>query len=322
MTHRVAILVLDQVSSFDLGTTTQLFQMPRQGHAPLYATTVCAPGRAPVRVSGGFTMLADHGLEALRNADTVVIPGITGGSAMLDGTLGEPVLGALLEAAGRARLVSICTSAFVLAAAGLLDGRPATTHWRHASQFRRLFPRVDLDAQVLFVDDGDILTSAGVAAGLDLCLHVIRADHGSEIANDVARRCVVPPWREGGQAQFIERPLPSAVGPTTGATRGWMLERLHEPLDLTTLAEHARMSVRTFTRRFREETGLSPAQWLIRQRVGHARHLLETTDLPVDQVAEKAGFATSVSLRQHLHTAVGVAPLAYRRTFRSSAVPG
>jgi transcriptional regulator GlxA family with amidase domain len=175
-----------------------------------------------------------------------------------------------------------------------------------------------VDPDVLFVDDGDVLTSAGVASGLDLCLHVIRRDHGSEVANRTARRCVMPPWREGGQAQFIDRPLPEPTGTGTAATRQWMLEHLDDPLDLTALAEHARMSVRTFTRRFREETGLSPARWLSRQRVEHARHLLETTDLAVAQIARRSGFGTAVSLRQHLHAAVGVPPLTYRQTFRGT----
>ncbi|GLW13011.1 AraC family transcriptional regulator [Microtetraspora sp. NBRC 13810] len=319
MTHRVAVLALDEVAGFDLGAGPEILDTAKDATGrPLYELAVCTPGGAPVRVSSGYTLVPDHGLEVLREADTVLLPGIHGGAALRSGIVTEPVLGALREAAGRARLVSICTAAFVLAGAGLLDGRPATTHWRHANRFRRLFPRVLLDPEVLFVDDGDILTAAGVAAGIDLCLHLVRSDHGSEVANTAARRCVVAPWREGGQAQFIERPLPCGMDASTGATRVWMLERLHEPLDLATLAAHARMSVRTFTRRFREETGLSPARWLTQRRVDHARKLLETTALPVDEVARRSGFATAVSLRQHLHAAVGVTPLAYRRTFRAS----
>jgi transcriptional regulator GlxA family with amidase domain len=212
--------------------------------------------------------------------------------------------------------MSICTGAFVLAAEGLLDGRPATTHWAWADQFRRLYPDVELRPDVLFVDDGDVLTSAGVGAGIDLCLHAIRNDFGSDVANRTARRCVVPPWRDGGQSQFIERPVPVTGDTGTAATRAWALQRLDEPLDLRSLARHARMSVRTFTRRFREETGSSPAEWLALQRVEHARRLLETTDLPIDAVARRAGFGTAVSLRQRLHATIGVAPSAYRRTFR------
>jgi transcriptional regulator GlxA family with amidase domain len=217
--------------------------------------------------------------------------------------------------------MSICTGAFVLAAAGLLDGRPATTHWYHAERFRRFFPQVRLDPTVLFVDDGDVLTSAGVGAGIDLCLHVIRQDFGSEIANRAARRSVVPPWRDGGQAQYIEHPLPRPSGASTANTRDWVLKRLDEPMTLRAMAAHASMSVRTFTRRFREETGVSPAQWLLQHRVDHARQLLETTDLGVDQVARRSGLGTAASLRQHLQTSIGVAPSAYRRTFRLVSPP-
>jgi transcriptional regulator GlxA family with amidase domain len=204
----------------------------------------------------------------------------------------------------------------VLAAAGLLDGRPATTHWMHAGHFQRLYPRVRVDPDVLFVDDGDVLTSAGVGSGIDLCLHIVRRDHGANIANRIARQCVVPPWRDGGQAQYIERPLPEPATATTGPTRDWALERLDRPLPLTELAAHAGMSVRTFTRRFRDETGISPGQWLTGQRVELARRLLESTDMTVDQIARRAGFGTSASLRQHLGAVIGVSPMTYRRTFR------
>jgi transcriptional regulator GlxA family with amidase domain len=320
MTHRIAVLVLDDFATLDLGTPGQVFWIAEDAQGRrLYEVVTCSPGGRPVRGSAGYSVLPDHDLSVLETADTVLLPGIHGGSPLTDGTLDGELRDALREAATRSRMMSICTGAFVLAAAGLLDGRPATTHWRNAELFRSLFPRVLLDPDVLFIDDGDLLTSAGVAAGIDLCLHVIRRDHGSEVANRVARRCVTPPWREGGQAQFIERPLPEPGGNSTAPTRAWMLERLGQPLDLATLAGHARMSVRTFTRRFKEETGLSPARWLTRQRVEHARHLLETSDLTVDQVAARSGIGTAVSLRQHLHATVGVAPLAYRHTFRNCA---
>jgi transcriptional regulator GlxA family with amidase domain len=263
-------------------------------------------------------VLPEHGLEARATADTVIVPGIAGDTAV-GGALADEVRTALRDAAARgARMVSICTGAFVLAAAGLLDGRPATTHWYWADAFRARFPQVDLDPDVLFVDDGDVLTSAGVAAGVDLCLHLVRHDHGSAVANRAARRCVVPPWRAGGQSQFIERPLPKPADASTTAVRQWAIEHLDQPLDLATLAGRARMSVRTFTRRFRDETGQSPARWVTEQRVEHARHLLETTDLPVDAVARRAGFGTSAALRQQLGAAIGVAPSAYRSTFRSA----
>jgi len=239
---------------------------------------------------------------------------------MTDGTVPDEVADLLRRTSATARLVSICTGAFVLAAAGLLDGRPATTHWLHSPAFARLFPQVRLDADVLFVDDGDVLTSAGNAAGIDLLLHLVRSDHGSEVANRAARRSVVAPWRDGGQSQFIERPLPGPDGTGTAGTRAWALQRLGEPLTLAALAGHARMSVRTFTRRFRQETGLSPQRWLVAQRVALARGLLESTDTPVERVAAEAGFGTTASLRQHLHAAIGVAPLSYRRTFRGAGV--
>ena len=230
-------------------------------------------------------------------------------------------VGAALRAAHErgARILSICTGASVLAAAGLLDARPAASHWAWANRLRRLYPQVEWDFDVLFVDDGEVLTSAGVGAGVDLCLHVVRRDHGSEVANRAARRCVVPSWRDGGQSQFVERPVPEAGDTGTAATRAWALERLDRSLTLADLAAHARMSVRTFTRRFREETGTSAASWLVQQRVSLARHLLETTDTPVERIATDAGFGTPASLRQHLHAAIGVAPLAYRRTYRGSA---
>ncbi|WP_067185604.1 GlxA family transcriptional regulator [Microtetraspora niveoalba] len=316
--HRIVIVALDDFAPLDLGVPGQVFLVAEDPTGQsFYEITTCSPGGAPVRGSAGYRVLPDHDLDVLETADTVIVPGVHGGSALTDGTIDDGLRSALRAAAGRSRLVSICTGAFVLAAAGLLDGRPATTHWRNARRFRRLFPLVRLDPDVLFIDDGDILTSAGVASGIDLCLHVVRRDHGSEVANRAARRCVTPPFREGGQAQYIERPLPAPGGAGTAPTRAWMLERLHEPVDLAELAAHARMSVRTFTRRFREETGLSPSRWLTGRRVEQARHLLETTDLSVDEIARQAGFGTSVSLRQHLHAAVGVAPLAYRQTFRA-----
>ncbi|MFF5171580.1 GlxA family transcriptional regulator [Micromonospora sp. NPDC000089] len=316
--HRVAVLTVDQGVGLDLGTPAQVFGAARTGDGtPLYTVGTCTGGGRPVRSSGGYQVLPDHDLGLVAAADTVVVPGVDGGPPLTDGTVDPEVTAALRAARERgARIMSICTGAFVLAAAGLLDGRPATTHWAYAERFRRLYPAVDLDPEVLFIDDGDVLTSAGVAAGIDLCLHVVRTDHGSEVANRAARRCVVPPWRDGGQAQFIERPVPRGPESGTAATREWARQRLHEPVALRDLAAHARMSVRTFTRHFRSETGLSPAQWLLRQRTEHARLLLETTDLSVDQVARRAGFGTTAALRQHLHDRIGVSPTAYRRSFR------
>ncbi|ROT31841.1 helix-turn-helix domain-containing protein [Micromonospora sp. HM5-17] len=322
--HRIAVLAMDGVVGLDLGTPAQVFGSARNAdRRRLYAVDVCTVGRRPVRSSAGFQMLPDHGLELVEQAETVIVPGVKTGSPLDDGTLNPEAGQALRRAHERgARIMSICTGAFVLAAAGLLDGRAATTHWAYAERFRQLHPRVRLDPDVLFVDDGDILTSAGVAAGIDLCLHVIRADHGSEVANRAARHCVVPPWREGGQAQYIERPLPVRGDSGTARTREWVQRRLHEPITLAQMAAHAGMSVRTFTRRFREETGLSPAQWLLQQRTDHARLLLETTDLGIDQVAHRSGFGTAAALRQQLRQRLGVAPSAYRRAFRHVAANG
>ncbi len=309
-THRIVILALDHVVPMDLGTPLQVFGST----GGRYDIRVASPGL--IKSDGGHVEIrAAHGLEALQDADTVVVPGIHGGPPYEDGTLDPAVKEALLTKAPR--IVSICTGAFVLAAAGLLDNRKATTHWRHVDRFRRLYPHVDLDPDVLFVDDGDVMTSAGVTAGVDLCLHIVRKDFGTDVANHAARRCVAPAWRDGGQAQFIERHLPDERDTTTAPTRQWAQTMLHRPLDLATLAGHARMSVRTFTRRFRDETGMSPNQWIITQRVERARHLLESTDLPVDRVAHESGFGTAAALRQQLRATVGVSPMTYRTTFRA-----
>jgi transcriptional regulator GlxA family with amidase domain len=320
MRHSVAILVLDGIVPFDLGSSTQILGTARDAAGKrLYSVRVC--GEGPVRSEHGFTVAPDYGLEELSTADTVLVPGVHSGGPVRDGTLPSAVREALVAAAARgARIVSICTGASVLAAAGLLDGRPAATHWNWAPTISRLYPQVRWNFDVLFVDDGDVLTSAGVGAGIDLCLHIVRSDFGTEVANRAARRCVVPPWRDGGQAQFIERPVPSAGGGSaTEPTRAWALDRLAEPVTLEAMAGHARMSIRTFTRHFRSETGLSPRQWLLRQRVAHAQLLLESTDLGVDTVARRSGLGSATALRQHLQATIGVAPSAYRRTFRQPA---
>jgi len=317
--HKVAVLVIGGVVPFDLGTPWQILRAARNSSRErLYDVRVCTADGGPVRTAAGFTVTPEHGPEIIATADTVVVPGFDDDDSP-DGvpTMSAAEVAALTGVPPAVRLVSICTAAFALAAVGRLDGRPATTHWAYAETFRRRFPRVRLNPDVLFVDDGDVLTSAGVGAGVDLCLHLVRRDFGSEVANRAARRSVMPPWREGGQAQYIVRHLPDPAGTSTAAAREWALTNLESSLDLAAMARQARMSVRTFSRRFRDETGLSPAAWLARQRVEHARLLLETTDISVDQVARRAGFGTAVSLRQHLRAAVGVSPLAYRRTFAS-----
>ena len=317
--HEVAVIAVDRVVGFELGLPYRLLGLAEDADgSPLYRVRIATLDGRPVRTADGFSVQPEHDGSVLRTAGTVIVPGIMGGPMVREGRIPPELRDALRDAAGHARMVSICTGSSVLAAAGLLDGRPAATHWRDVDSFRRNFPSVRLDPDVLFVDDGDVLTSAGVAAGIDLLLHLVRRDHGSEVANRVARRSVVAPWRDGGQSQFIERPVPEPGDAGTAATRAWAMERLDRPLTLADLATHARMSVRTFTRRFREETGTSATQWLVQQRVSHARHLLETTDTPVERVASDAGFGTTASLRQHLHAAIGVSPLTYRRTFRGA----
>jgi len=319
--HVVAVLAVDAVVGFDLNIPSQIFgTAERDGH-PLYDVRVCGADDRPVRVTAGYRAVLDHGPEALAEADTVIVPGTHCPEARREGTLPPAVAEALATVRPGTRWMSICTGAFVLAAAGRLDGRRATTHWARAADFRRLYPAVDLDDTVLFVDEGDLLTSAGLAAGLDLCLHVLRRDHGAAVANAVARHAVVAPWREGGQAQFIDRPLAGSPEGSTAPTRAWAQARLAEPLDVGALAAHARMSSRTFTRRFRAETGVSPHAWLTRQRLDRARHLLETTDLTIDRVAAEAGLGTAASLRAHLAGELGVSPRDYRRTFGTASFP-
>ncbi|MFD3412673.1 GlxA family transcriptional regulator [Streptomyces cyaneofuscatus] len=326
MPHRVAVLALDGLLPFELGIPARIFgrslePAPGNKGAKLYEVVTCSvrpPG--PVRTDSDYAILVEHGPEALATADTVVIPASYElGPVFEEGRLTEELAAALALIRPGTRMVSICTGSYVLAAAGYLDGRPATTHWSSADHFQRLFPQVRVDPDVLFIDDGDVLTSAGVAAGIDLCLHLVRRDHGSAVANEIARRTVVPPHRDGGQAQYIHRPVPEPQFATTTAARAWALGRLDRPILLRDMARQESMSVRTFTRRFREEVGISPGQWLTQQRVERARHLLESSDLSIDRVARDAGFGTATSLRQHLQAALGVPPTVYRRTFRRAS---
>ncbi|MGH3361887.1 MAG: GlxA family transcriptional regulator [Nocardioides sp.] len=317
--HRVAVLALPPVIGYDLVIPTLVFNEANDDPAsPRYDVRVVGLDAAPMATRSGYSLVPHGTLTDLAHADTVVIPGTGLEGPRRDGSLPDDVRAALDLVQPGTRMMSICTGAFVLAATGLLDGRRATTHWSHAASFRELYPRVDLDDHALFVDDGDVLTSAGLAAGMDLCLHVVRLDHGSHLANHVARYCVVPPWRDGGQAQFIELPVPAQVEQSTSVVRDWALGRLDGDLDVPAMAARAQMSVRTFTRRFRAETGQSPGAWLVTQRVRHAQRLLETTDLGIDQVADRAGLGSAASLRQHLRVVAGVSPTAYRRTFRGA----
>ncbi|NUV58900.1 GlxA family transcriptional regulator [Streptomyces sp. CAI-85] len=318
--HRVVVLALDGLIPFELGIPHRIFGRPKDAEGrPLYEVVTCSvrpPG--PVATDADFALMVDHGPETLATADTVVVPASYElGPVFERGVLTEELAAALAHIRPGTRLTSICTGVYVLAAAGFLDGRRATTHWAEADHMQKLFPRVRVDPDVLFVDDGDVLTSAGVAAGIDLCLHILRRDHGTAVANHVARYTVVPPHRDGGQAQYIARPVPDPQQSSTASARAWALARLHEPIQLRDMAAQESMSVRTFTRRFREEAGVSPGQWLTQQRVERARHLLESSALSVDRIAHDAGFGTAQSMRQHLQTALGVTPTAYRRTFRT-----
>lgn len=317
--HRVVVLLVAPVVGFDAVIPPQLFGSARGPAAErLYDVALASVDGSPVATEHGYELVPTADAGALRHADTVIVPGTKLRSARRQGQLDDEVRTALAGVRPGARVMSICTGAFVLAAAGLLDGRPATTHWAYADEFRRLYPRVRLDETQLYVDDGDLLSSAGLAAGVDLCLHVIRRDHGSAVANHVARHCVVPPWRDGGQAQFIERHVPEPDEQTTAPAREWALHHLDRRIEIAELADLSRMSVRTFNRRFREETGQPPGAWLTEQRVEFARRLLETTDLPIDGVARRSGLGTGASLRQHLRASVGTSPAAYRRTFRGA----
>ncbi|WP_236790651.1 GlxA family transcriptional regulator [Amycolatopsis sp. GM8] len=316
--HRIVTLVRTGVLPIELGIVHRLFGQARSAAGEqLYDVVTCALVPGEVRTDADFTITVEHGPQALADADTVIVlssdedygPQAGGG---LEGQLA----GAFALIRPGTRMASICTGAFVLAAAGILDGRRATTHWRSACDLRALYPAVDVEENVLYTDSGDVLTSAGVAAGLDLCLHMIRRDHGAAVANEVARGTVVAPHREGGQAQFISRPVPEPHTSSTTKARAWALRHLDRQLSLRELAAQDSMSVRTFTRRFREEVGISPVQWLTQRRIERARQLLEESDLPVDRIAVDAGFGTAASLRQHFQAALGVSPSTYRATFR------
>ncbi len=301
----IAVLSFPGVVAFDLAIPCHVFGLAG------YGVLVCGEGRAR---AGGFDVVPPHGLDAVARADTVLVPGVE------DLRVGSAVERALRDAGRRgARLVSICTGAFALAQAGLLDGRRATTHWHHTDELRARHPRVAVEQDVLYVDDGDVLTSAGVAAGIDLCLHVVRCDRGAAEANRVARRMVVAPHRAGGQAQFIERPVPVEPGAGLAATRAWLLERLQETVSVADMARHAGYSPRTFARRFRAETGTTPLAWLHAERVLAARRMLETTDAPVEHVAQACGFGTATGLREHFRRAVRTTPSAYRAVFRATS---
>lgn len=318
--HRVAVLVRAGVRPMELGLIHQLFGSARSpAGETLYEVVTCSPRPGAVPTHADFALTVTCGLDVLAQAHTVVVPAAAEDYGRLPGGApSESMREAFARIAPGTRIASVCTGAFALAALGLLDGRRATTHWNHAQDFRALYPAVDLVPDVLYIDEGDLLTSAGEAAGIDLCLHMIRRDHGTSVANAVARTTVVPPHRDGGQAQFIRLPVSAPSTGGIGAAREWALENLHRPLSLDELAAQASMSVRTFTRRFRTQVGTTPGQWLIRQRTERARELLEDSDMPIDGVAERSGFGTSTSMRQHFREALDTTPSAYRRMFRGT----
>jgi transcriptional regulator GlxA family with amidase domain len=310
--HRVVALCLDGVVAFDLAAPAQaFFAASRESGKGFYEFSTCSLDGRPLRSTTGFGVVPEGDLSLLSEADTIVVPAYF----EVFSAPPEAATAALREASARgARVISVCTGAFALAHAGLLDGRRATTHWAFAEELARRFPAIAVDAAALYVDEGAVMTSAGLSASIDLCLHVIREDCGAAVGEQVARRMVAAPHRDGGQAQFIERPAPTPTG-SLESTRRWAVERLHEPLDVAAMARHASVSPRTFARRFREETGTTPLQWLLNQRVQEARRLLERTDLPIDAVAWQAGFGTAASLRDHFRRATATTPTAYRRSF-------
>jgi transcriptional regulator GlxA family with amidase domain len=311
----VAIVVLDGLSTFELGIAYSVF-----GHLcpseprPRYDVTICTPQPGPVTTDTGLALDVPTGLGVLRRASTIVV--------VPTEQVDEPpplLLRSLQQAHGRgARVVSLCTGVFVLAAAGLLDGRQATTHWTECGRLQQSFPDLDVDPQVLYTVADDVLTSAGSAAGIDLCLHVVRTDFGAEVATHVARDLVVPPHRDGGQAQFIDAPMPRPhLDDSFQKTLAWMEANLEQPMTIDELAARSAMSQRTFIRRFTATVGVTPYQWLLRRRLRLAQRLLETTDLPVESVAERSGFVSAVNLRKHFNRVLHTAPHSYRRAFTS-----
>jgi AraC family transcriptional regulator, transcriptional activator FtrA len=314
--HRVVIPLTDNVPIFEVAVACEVFGRSRAGLpvAWWYDVELCAAGGAGVRTAEGLALPEGRGLAALETADTVIVPACVD----LQGDPPSELLEGLRAAHARgARIASICTGAFTLAAAGLLEGRRATTHWMHGEELTRRWPTVDLDPNVLYTQDAQIFTSAGECAGLDLCLHLVRLDHGSRVANALARRMVISPHRDGGQAQYIDSPIQGVGSGGLGPVLEWARLHLHQPLTLDDLAARAAMSQRTFLRHFRALTATTPLQWLVHERVGRARELLETTDETIDRVAELCGFGTAQSLRTHFTRINKVGPHRYRQTFRS-----
>ncbi len=317
MVHSVATVVCDGLAPFEFGVVCEVFGLDRsEDGVPPFDFRVCGPvAGSPVRTSVGAQVVPDHGLDATDDADLLIVPAIRIGSHYP-----PEVLDAVRRASERgALLLSVCSGVFLLAAAGVIEGRRVTTHWMHADELRRRYPSLDIDPDVLFVDDGDLVTSAGTAAGIDACLHLVRRELGAKAANTIARRMVVPPQREGGQRQFIERPVPECAEDSFAELLEWMTEHLDEPLTVRDLARRAHTSERTFARSFVAQTGTTPLAWLTSQRVGHAQSLLEESTLDLEEVARRCGFGSAALLRHHFRRAVGITPTEYRQTFRFAA---
>jgi transcriptional regulator GlxA family with amidase domain len=322
MIRNVAVVVLDGFEPFELGVVCEVFGTDRTADGlPGYDFAVVAGEPGPLRSPMGFTLDTPFGVERLEEADLVAVPAITDGHPRLQRQdYPEPLLAALRRTVARGgRVLSVCTGAFVLGAAGLLDGRRCTTHWRNVSELALCCPAADVDPSVLYVDDGPVITSAGTAAGIDACLYLVRQEHGSKVANAVARRMVVPPHRDGGQAQYIDRPLPAAPTDSLAAVIRWMGGHLDQQVTVAQLATRARMSPRSFARRFVQQTGTTPQRWLTGQRILLAQQLLEETGETVDAVAERAGFGNAAALRHHFRAWRHTTPHAYRQVFRPGA---
>nr|WP_203958884.1 helix-turn-helix domain-containing protein [Sphaerisporangium siamense] len=310
----MAALVRPPQSTFELACVAQVFGIERPGLPKRYVFGVCAERPGPVATYAGYDMLVTDGLDALDRADTVVVPGWL--------PAGEPPSPAVVEALRHAhsrgaRVVSICSGAFALAHVGLLDGREATTHWALADDLAARFPHIRVDPDVLYVDHGDVATSAGAGAGFDLCMHLLRSDQGARYAAHVARTMVMPPHREGGQSQYSAPPHPAQIDGTLAPLLEWAARRLGEPLTTEAMAAHAGVSARTLARRFADQLGTSPGQWLLAQRIATARDLLESSDLPLDAVARRVGLSSATNLRRRFLTTLGTTPGAYRRAFRA-----